>query len=246
MARSSRNRSLGVTEAVILVGGKGTRLQSVVNDRPKPMAVVGGRPFVEWLLLLLRVQGVRRVVFCTGYMGETIASHFGDGRDWNMEFAYSHEPGLLGTGGSIRSALARLRSSCFFALNGDSYCPVDLTRIESVHSARRARATLWCTRVDDVSRFGSVEIDSTGAILAFREKAPRKRPGLVNAGVYALEREVVADIPEGSEVSLESDIFPGLIGDGLYAVVGDGELLDIGTPEAYAAAETFFEHQMRP
>jgi D-glycero-alpha-D-manno-heptose 1-phosphate guanylyltransferase len=229
-----------VSVAALLVGGRGERLKVVVKDRPKPMADVGGRPFVERVLRLLRAQDVGRVVFCTAYMAAAIEAHFGDGSRWNMEFAYSREPKLLGTGGAVRHALTHLPSDRFFVLNGDSYCPADMKYLEAEHLARGARATLWCVRVDDCRRYGSVEIDPQGAVRAFKEKMTQKGAGIVNAGVYLLEREVVSGIAEGSVVSLETDFFPSLIGHGLYAVVGDNPLLDIGTPEAYATAEKFF------
>ena len=245
MAAPSIIRQPRVNEAVILVGGKGTRLQGVVKDRPKPMAEVAGRPFVEWLLLLLRAQDVRRVVFCTGYMAEVIEAHFGDGRQWKMEFAYSRDPVLLGTAGAVRCALTQLHSDRFLVLNGDSYCHVDMNRLEAVHVASGARATLWLVKADDCSRYGSVEIGQDGAVRAFHEKRSERRAGMINGGVYVLEREVVNTIPEGCVVSLETGFFPTLIGHGLYAVVGDSPLLDIGTPEAYASAERFFALNLR-
>ena len=227
-------------EAVILVGGKGARLQSVMSDRPKPMAEVGGRPFVEWLLLALRTQGVRRTVLCTGYMSEVVEMYFGDGRQWDMEVVYSRDPVPLGTAGAVRHALAQVRSDRFLMLNGDSYCHVDINHFEEVHVARGARATLWLVSADDCSRYGSVEIGEDGAVRAFQEKSSGKRAGLINAGIYLLEREVVKTIPEGRTVSIETEFFPTLIDHGLYAVVGNGPFLDIGTPEAYATAEQFF------
>ena len=227
-------------DAIILVGGKGTRLQSVVNDRPKPMAEVAGRPFVEWLLLGLRAQGVRRTVFCTGYMSEVIEAHFRDGRQWDMDVVYSRDPVPLGTAGAVRCALSQVCSDRFLVMNGDSYCPVDVRRLEDAHITYGACATLWLMRVDDCSRYGSVEIGMDGVVRAFQEKSPNKRSGLINAGIYLLAREVVEAIPQGRAVSLETEFFPQLIGHGLYAVVGEGPFLDIGTPEAYAMAERFF------
>jgi NDP-sugar pyrophosphorylase family protein len=209
------------------------------------MAEVAGRPFLEWLLLLLRAQEVRRVIFCTGYMAEVIESHFDDGSQWNMEFVYSRDPVPLGTAGAVRHALPQLRSDRFFVLNGDSYCPADTKRLEAAHLAGQARATLWCVRVDDCTRYGSVEIGQDGVVRAFTEKMPQKRAGTVSAGVYMLERDVVSTIPEGCTFSLETDLFPALIGHGLYAVVGDTPFLDVGTPEAYATAEKFFEVSIR-
>ena len=227
-------------DALILVGGKGARLQSVVSDRPKPLAEVAGRPFVEWLLLALRAQGVRRVIFCTGYMSEMVEAHFRDGRQWDMEVVYSRDPIPLGTAGAVRYALSQVRSDRFLVMNGDSYCRVDVSRLEEVHTTRGACATLWLVRVDNCRRYGSVVIGEDGAVQAFREKSPEKCTGLINAGIYLLEREAAETIPEGRAVSLETEFFPRLIGHGLYAVVGEGPFLDIGTPEAYNKAPQFF------
>jgi D-glycero-alpha-D-manno-heptose 1-phosphate guanylyltransferase len=227
-------------DAMILMGGKGTRLRNIVSDRPKPMAEVAGRPFVEWLLLGLGTQGVRRVIFCTGYMSEVIEAHFGNGRQWDMEIVYARDPFPLGTAGAVRYALSQICSDRFLVMNGDSYCSFDISRLEDVHSIYDARATLWLVSVDDSRHYGSVSIDEHGAVQAFCEKLPKKRAGLINAGVYLLEREVVHSIPMGRATSIETDLFPQLIGRGLYAVVGEGPFIDIGTPEAYNKAQQFF------
>lgn len=231
---------MSIRDAVILVGGKGTRLQSVVSGRPKPMAEVAGRPFVEWLVLMLRAQGVQRIVFCLGYLGEVVETHFGNGRRWNIQIAYSRETVLLGTAGAVRQALEQVHSDRFVTLNGDSYCGMDLARLERAHLDRAARATLWLTHVNDCGRYGSVEIDTDGLVQSFREKSTRNYPGFISAGVYLLEREVVEAIPPGHIVSIETEIFPSMIGRGLYSVIGDSAFLDIGTPEAYATASQFF------
>ncbi len=230
----------GAKEAVILAGGKGTRLKRIVKDRPKPMAVVAGRPFLERLVHLLYSQGFHRIIFSSGFMAEVIEAHFGDGSSWQMEFEYSVDPFPLGTAGAVRHALSNLYSERFIVLNGDSYCPVDTQRLEKVHSAAAARATLWLVRADDCSRFGSVDLSPDGTVRAFHEKAEVRCPGVINAGIYMLERDAVATIPEGVEVSLEKELFPSLIGHGLYGVIGEQPFLDIGTPEAYASAERFF------
>lgn len=226
-------------EALVLAGGKGVRLQSVVTDRPKPMASIAGRPFLEYLLLMLRAQGVKRAVLCTGYMGDAVEEYFGVGQRLSMDIAYSREPEPLGTGGAIRYALKHTKSNRFLVLNGDSYCPIDLNRLLAKHLSLRAAATLWLVPMPDCGRYGRVEIDGNGSVLAFHEKSQDSRQGLVNAGLYLMEREVVECIPEGRGVSLEMELFPAWIGHGLYAIAGEGPFLDIGTPESYAAAERF-------
>src|SRR5579883_924684 len=226
-------------EAVILVGGQGTRLRPVVSDRPKPMAVVAGRPFVENWVMALKTQDVRRIIFSTGYLGDRVNEYFGTGDRWGLEIAYSQETRPLGTGGAVRQAFEHLRGDRGLVLNGDSYCRFDLTALYDIHCHRTAAATLLLAPVDDCSRYGSVIIAPDGAVKAFREKQPDQAPGLVNAGVYILERSAVETMPLGHPRSLETEFFPQLIGHGLYAMAGTSALLDIGTPAAYASAAAF-------
>lgn len=231
--------------AIVLAGGKGTRLRGIVNDRPKPMATVCGRPFLEWLLLALREQGITRAVLATGHMADSIEGYFGDGTAWNMQLAYSRDPSPLGTGGAVRHAAAQAESDHLLVLNGDSYCRVDVRQLVETHSERKASGTLWLVRKRDCNRYGAVQIGDDGLVAAFLEKSLRRGPGLINAGVYLLNREVVETIPLGTATSLEREVFPRLVGSGLYGVVGNGPFLDIGTPEAYARAHEFIAHEAK-
>lgn len=230
-------------EAMILAGGKGTRLRSAVRDRPKPMAEVAGRPFVEWLLTLLHDQGIRRAVLCTGHLGEQVEAHFGDGRRWDMELHYSRDPFPLGTGGAVCHALDRIQGNRFLVLNGDSYCRFDLQALTDVHIANGAQATLWLVETGDCRRYGAVTLREDGAVESFAEKASDFGRGLVSAGVYLIERQAAETIPGGRPVSLEKDFFPSLIGRGLFAVAGQDAFLDIGTPESYAGAGRFITEE---
>ena len=224
-------------EALILVGGKGTRLASAVKDRPKPMAEVAGRPFMERLLLVLRAEGIRRVILCTGHLGEMVEAYFGDGSRWDMELEYSHEPMPLGTAGAARHALNRIRGERCLVLNGDSFCRIDFNHLLNTHLKRQARATLWLVPMDGCRRYGTVVVGANDTITSFREKTAVARAGLINAGIYLVERETIAGIPEGRAVSWETDVFPSMIGRGLCAVAGTGPFLDIGTPESFAEAQ---------
>jgi NDP-sugar pyrophosphorylase family protein len=231
---NSVNQSI---EAMILVGGKGTRLQSAVSDRPKPMADVAGKPFLEYLILSLYKEGVREVVLCTGYMGEKVESYFGDGDKWNLQVRYSHETFPLGTGGAVRNALDLIQGDRFLVLNGDSYCRFDLDSMEKNNNSKSALATMWLVKMNDCSRYGSVVMDDKGMVRSFSEKSSVSGAGLINAGIYLLERRLVENIEKERMVSLERDIFPNIVGKGLAGVVGEGVFVDIGTPESYASAE---------
>ena len=235
----------GLGEAVLLVGGRGTRLQSLVDKVPKPMLEVAGRPFIEWILLALRIQGIRTVVMCISYLAEVIQQHLRDGSHLGIDIAYSYESTPLGTAGAIRMALDQVRSDCFLILNGDSYCKFDVENLYRLHMLRKATATLWLVESSDTGRFGTVEINKEGTVLTYHEKSSKSRVGLVNAGVYLVERSMIEVIPAGKPVSLETEVFPGLVGHGLSAVVGQGPLVDIGTPEAYQDANIALRDELR-
>lgn len=228
-------------EAAILVGGAGTRLKSIMRDRPKPMAVVGGKPFLEWLIVSLRKRGIARIVLCTGYRSDAIEKYFGDGVAWGLEIVYSHESVPLGTGGAIRKALDKLDTNSFLLMNGDSYSDFTMSDLIATHRARRASATIVLVRVDDSLRYGTVVLNKDNAVVSFIEKATKDRGALINAGVYLFKREVIAEIAPGKVVSLEHDVLPKLAGRGLYGMVVDGErFVDIGTPESYEAANNCY------
>lgn len=230
-------------ETVILAGGMGKRLRGVVGDCPKPMAKVNGRPFLEWLLLDLKRKGVRRIIFCTGYRSEAIQDYFGNGQDRGMEFIYSRENSPLGTGGALRLALPMIRSENFLVINGDSYCQVDMERLKNFHLSRRARVTLCLVQISECDRYGCVAIDETGAVQSFLEKRMPGKGEAVNAGIYLMERETVSTLPADQPISLETDFFPKLIGHGLYAFIGEGPFIDIGTPEDYKRSQFFFNKE---
>lgn len=221
-------------DAVVLCGGLGTRLRPVLSDRPKAMAPILGRPFLEWLLLQVAEQGVQRAVLASGHLGSQIREHFPDGFA-GIEIRHSVERVPLGTGGALRSAADLATGGRLLVLNGDSYCRFDLERLAVLHNSTRASATLWLAPVASRDRFGSVAVDAEGRVITFGEKL-EQGAGLVSAGIYLLEPEVVAAIAVPS--SLEMEVLPGLIGRGLHAVAGDSPLVDIGTPETLAGAES--------
>ncbi len=228
-------------EAVVLCGGLGTRLRAAVPDRPKPMSEVRGRPFLEWLLRWLAAGGVRRAVLATGYLGDSIEEHFGSGASLGIAIDYSRELEPLGTAGAVALAAGQCGRQPMLVLNGDSFTPADLTRLWTGHRQRRARATIWTVPADAVSRFGALSIDGGGSVTSFVEK-PGSRDaagvgGLVSAGIYVLEPDVVAEMPANRPLSLEADVFPGLVGRGMYAAQGEPPLVDIGTVESYATVE---------
>jgi NDP-sugar pyrophosphorylase family protein len=226
------------TSALILAGGLGTRLRSVVADRPKVLAEVAGRPFLAHLLDKVARSGVREVVLCTGYLADQVEATFG-ARYSGLEIRYSREVVQLGTGGALRLALSHTHAQMLLVLNGDSYCTVDLEAFSAWHAERNLTASLALTRVTDTQRYGRVQLDQAGKIGRFDEKGAASGPGWVNAGVYLVARERLNSIPADVPVSLERDVFPRWVGDGLFGYRSAAELLDIGTPASYAQAAVF-------
>jgi NDP-sugar pyrophosphorylase family protein len=224
------------SEALILAGGLGTRLRGIVKDSPKPMAEIAGRPFLEWLIIQVRSQNVRKVILCVGYLGEVVQRHFGDGRQWGVSIDYSIENSPLGTGGGLRLAANRISENPVLAMNGDSYCRFDLEKLMHEHKTRGARTTLVLVEVADRSRFGSIALGKDGSIATFHEKSPEACSGLVNAGIYLMETETIQSITPSRPVSLENDVLPGLVGRGLFGTVSRGPFVDIGTPSSFAGA----------
>jgi NDP-sugar pyrophosphorylase family protein len=228
-------------QAVILAGGKGTRLRGVVDDKPKALAEVAGRPFIDWILLGLLDHGVRRVVFCTGYLGDHIEDHVRTLCVEGLEISYSPEANPLGTAGALRQALPLLDSDPLLVLNGDSWCDFRAVLFLNWHLSVRSRASLLLVRTSDTARYGSVEVAAKGRILRFREKDPAGQPGWINAGVYLLARSCVSGLEPNKPVSLEYEVFPRLIPEGLYGFCTTCSFIDIGTPESYRQSQEFFQ-----
>ncbi len=242
-------------EAIILAGGIGSRLQSVVANVPKPMAEVAGRPFLEYQLDYLAYHGVRRVVLAVSHLHEKISGHFGSTYG-GMELAYSIERERLGTGGGVKLAMAQVGGDDFLVLNGDSFFDAPLAQLMQRHreheasslrpsgsAADRAQAaphdmTIALKRVPDCSRFGSVETDSSGRLVGWREKGITG-PGAINAGVYVVRRAFMESLPHASAFSLERDVMEREFESRRFvAVESDGYFIDIGVPEEYARAQT--------
>lgn len=234
------NDSLSNTEpvpAILLVGGMGTRLRSVLPSIPKPLAPVGNKSFLELLVRQLRHQGIRRLVMCTGYLADQIEDKFKDGRSWNIEIEYSKELCPLGTAGAIKLAQRHLLDSpTFLVMNGDSFLEADFHQLIQFHRERKGLATMAAMQVTNGARYGRVHVNTNREVTGFEEKTGDPSAGLVSAGVYVFDRAIFDHIPEGPS-SLEKDVFPRLRGHGVYALEQRGLFIDIGTPDDYARAQ---------
>jgi NDP-sugar pyrophosphorylase family protein len=235
-------------KALILAGGLGTRLQSVVQDRPKPMVEVKGKPFLEHQIEQLHAQGFEKLVLCVGYQASQIQDHFGDGHPWGVGIAYAVETELLGTAGAIKNAQHFIEDT-LLVLNGDSYLEIDFRALVRFHRRRQSAdprivGTMAAVAVDDAAAYGTLELDSTGRILRFLEKA-EARPGWINGGVYVLESDIVDFIPAGRAVSIEKETLPLVLERGwhLYSYPVEGFFVDIGTPQGYRRFQRYVEEK---
>ncbi len=190
------------------------------------------------LLDRLAAQGVRAVVLCVGHLGQQVEEALG-GSYRGMRLSYSREDRPLGTCGALVAALPMLSSDTLLVLNGDSICAVDLQTSLQWHLARRARATLVLAHVEDTGRFGQVEVAADGRIVRFSEKSGAAGGGWINGGVYWLDRSALVQLPRREPLSLEREVFPGWVGQGLYGYLQHGRFLDIGVPQDYLRAESF-------
>ena len=227
-------------EAVVLVGGLGTRLGPLTRDVPKPMLLVAGRPFLEYFLLRLKNEGIRRVALAVAYHSQVIKNYFGDGRRLGLEIFYSDPEGRqLGTGGSIKEAENLIHGKQFFAMNGDVYFEAPLDRLWREHCRGAHEITLALASAADSGRYGRVRLDGQGRVASFLEKSATASPGpcLINGGIYVFQRQVLERIPSGVDYSLERDLFPVLAGRSLGgAAFPEAFFIDIGTPEDYDRA----------
>ena len=247
-------------QAILLCGGMGTRLRSVVADRPKPMADICGKPFLQYLLEMLRDKGITEVIFALGYMGEMIEEYFQDGSVFGLKIAYSYEEEPLGTGGAIRNALPKILEEEVLVLNADTYFPMDYQGLLRFHQENDGDFSLATRAVPDISRYGAVRRDPAGRILAWNEKlgdggqqpgegskqpiegnaqqaassSPKSLSGEINGGIYVMKKSLVAEIPEGKQ-SLEQDCIPKWLSEGkrIFGLPFHGYFMDIGIPKDY-------------
>ncbi|MGI8677229.1 MAG: sugar phosphate nucleotidyltransferase [Jatrophihabitans sp.] len=225
------------TDAVILVGGLGTRLRPLTLSAPKPMLPTAGVPFLTHLIARLSDAGISHVVLGTSYRAEVFEDHFGDGTALGVELEYVVEADALGTGGGIRNVADVLRGDTVLVLNGDNLVGADLVELVAQHRKRDADVTLCLTKVADPRAFGCVPTDADGRVTAFCEKDPNPVTDQINAGLYVFRRSVIDTIPGGRPVSVERETFPDLLASGakVYGLVYAGYWRDFGTPADFVS-----------
>jgi mannose-1-phosphate guanylyltransferase len=223
-------------QALILAGGEGTRLRPLTYTVPKPVLPLAGRPHIAYVIDWLVRHGVDDVVVSCGHLAEGMRSALAE-LEPDVEIRYAEEPDARGTAGAIRFA-EDLLSDRFLVLNGDVLCDLDLTALISQHERTGAQATIALYPVEDPSGYGLVHREGDGEITEFLEKPEPEQIDTdeINAGAYLLERSVLDLIPPGRAVSIEREVFPELIGEGLYGIRLEGYWIDIGTPARFLEA----------
>ena len=225
--------------AILLVGGRGTRLAPLTNNTPKPMLQVAGVPFTEHQINKARSAGITEIVLATSFKAELFEPYFGDGKNFGISIKYAVEEVALGTGGAISNAAAMLEGSGPVAIfNGDVLSKHDLDGQFKFHESNAADVTLYLTQVEDARAYGAVELDDSGRVLAFNEKMENPPTNIINAGCYIFNREVIAAIPFGKVISVERETFPQLLAAGakVFGFIDKSYWLDIGTPTALLKA----------
>ncbi|MCF8423380.1 MAG: nucleotidyltransferase family protein [Bacteroidia bacterium] len=228
-------------EAIILAGGFGTRLQAVVKDVPKPMAPINNEPFLNYIFPYLKHYNIEHVVLSTGYLSEKISEYYKNEYK-GIKISYTKEVNPLGTGGGIRLALEKCFTDNVLVLNGDSFFDVDLNSYYKQHSILKSNCSLALRSINNAARYGTIKLDDTFVIKAFKEKDNVELPGLINGGVYILNRELfLNETEENITFSIEKDFFEKRIDQ--LKILGfeyQGYFIDIGIPEDYKKAQIDF------
>ncbi|MFN0274748.1 MAG: nucleotidyltransferase family protein [Chitinophagales bacterium] len=227
-----------IDEAIVLAGGLGRRLQSVISDIPKPMAPVAGKPFLKFVLDYLLENKVKHCVLSVGHKRESIIEYFG-GLYKELKISYSKEDEPLGTGGGIKHALGKIKSDRCYVLNGDTFFKVDLKQFEEFHQTHKADLSIALKPMINFDRYGTVEVNEHGKVIAFREKK-YVREGLINGGVYIMEKDFIPKKLKGV-FSFEKDVLEPETAKGkIFGMLSPTYFIDIGVPDDYDKAKNDF------
>jgi D-glycero-alpha-D-manno-heptose 1-phosphate guanylyltransferase len=224
-----RNIRIQDIDVVVLCGGLGTRLHRVVDDRPKPMVEINGKPFLDILIEYIAHYDFIRFILCTGYKGDFIKRYY-ENKNGKWKFLISEEEEPLGTAGAIKNAESFIKSDILLVVNGDSLCEIDIKEFLKFHVRKRAFISIVLTSMENPVDFGVIRLNRDQKIISYSEKVPMSGDGFVNAGIYFFNRKVLKEIPSDEKLSLEYDIFPRILDKGAYGYVTKKVLLDIGTP----------------
>jgi mannose-1-phosphate guanylyltransferase len=230
-----------INKAILLVGGKGTRLMPLTTKTPKPMLKIAGAPVTEHQIIKAREAGISEIVLATSYLADVFEPYFGDGSRFGMKIKYAYETEPLGTGGAIANAAQQLElgeNEALFIFNGDVLSAHDLAAQAKLHIDSNAAVTLHLVEVPDARAYGCVPISADSKVLQFLEKMDNPIAKTINAGCYIFSNRALKEIPKGSVVSVERETFPALLSSGqnIYGYVDGGYWIDMGTPESMIRA----------
>ncbi len=230
-----------INKAILLVGGRGTRLAELTKNTPKPMLKVAGAPVTEHQIARAQAAGITEIVLATSYLAEVFEPYFGDGSKFGISIKYAIEKQPLGTGGAISNAAKFLnlaKDESVYIFNGDVLSGHDLKAQAQFHESKGADVTLHLVRVDDARAYGCVPLDQAGKVLEFLEKMDQPKVSTINAGCYIFKSSAIKQIPQDSVVSVERQTFPELLRSkgALYGYVDDSYWIDMGTPGSYIKA----------
>ena len=230
-------------QAIILAGGLGSRLGSIVKNTPKPFLKVNKSPFILRIVERLIAQGIKEIIFCLGYKPQKIINFFGDGSSWGIKFSYVIEDRLMGTAGAVRGAYEKIFGSSIIVLNGDSFCYFDIPSLFEQHRLNNADATFSVLKTNNPEKYGIVLFDKNMKVYNFLEKSKdyKNKANYINAGVYILKKKLIKKIDKTKPVSLEKDFFPNNLHKNLQALVVDNKrFIDIGSLKSLNKADFFF------
>lgn len=223
-------------DVVILCGGMGIRLRNIVSDRPKVMAEVNSRPFLDTLIDYVAGFKFRRFVLCVGYMKDFIKENY-EHDSSGLDILFSEEKDLLGTAGAIKNAEAFIRSNPFLVMNGDSFCRIDMKKFLDFHFSKNAFISIALASQAKDADYGVVRLDSSQRVISFNEKIKPDIDNFVSAGIYLFNKDAFGLIPSNINYSLEYDFFPNIIDKGIFGYITGEGVIDIGTPDRYRDAK---------
>ena len=234
-----KKQKIKFPDTIILAGGLGTRLKPVINDLPKCMAPIDGKPFIDFILDYCTRQGLKRFIFCLGHLKEIIIDHLSSRND--CETLFSIEKKILGTGGAIKNAENFICSNQSIILNGDTFVDINFSKLIDWHNDKGSEITLVINKINDPARYGLVNFDHNNKIQSFIEKKEGVKSGWINSGVYIINNSILESLTEGEYYSLERDLFPKYLNKRFFAYQNDGIMIDIGTPESYLKSQSIIK-----
>ena len=233
-----------IMQALILAGGKGKRMKPLTNKIPKVLLPVTDRPFLFWLINFLKKQGIKEFILATGYKGKMIEDYFGNGGKFGLKIIYSKEKKSLDTGGAVKNARKLIKGKEILIINGDSLVKINVKKMLKFHRSKKLPITMAVCKISNTQRYGKVIIDKKNTVAVFKEKNKNTKKGIINAGFYIFQKEIIESFPKKTKISLEREIFPKFVGRiGVFRI--NDYFIDMGTPEDYQKIQKEYQKVWR-